>query len=192
MNESCHTYEWVTSHLAMGHVTHINKSCHTYQCTHINESCHTYEWADCVCPFVDLVQSPMLETTLLQKRHCLLHTYTPSYIHMKSHTYIQLCIYRSAYSRWITTILHREALSFTFNTHLYVCVYILSYIHIYIYAYIHMYVYRHMYVCAYICMFVCHIVCSGARVCTYARISVRVHAFVCVFFCVTRLLLQGW
>jgi len=31
MNESCHTYEWVISHIWMGHVTHINDSSHTYE-----------------------------------------------------------------------------------------------------------------------------------------------------------------
>ena len=35
MNKSCHTYEWVMSHMWMSHVTHMNQSCHT-------ESCHTY------------------------------------------------------------------------------------------------------------------------------------------------------
>ena len=40
MNESCHTYEWVMSHIWMSHVTHMNESCHIY----MNESCHTYEW----------------------------------------------------------------------------------------------------------------------------------------------------
>jgi len=29
MNESCHTYEWVMSHIWMSHVTHMNESCHT-------------------------------------------------------------------------------------------------------------------------------------------------------------------
>ena len=54
MNESCHTYEWVMSHIWMSHVTQMNESCHTYEwvmsyiwmshVTHMNESCHTYEW----------------------------------------------------------------------------------------------------------------------------------------------------
>ena len=53
-NESCHTYEWVMSHIWMSHVTHTNESRHTYEwvmshiwkslVTHLNESCHTYEW----------------------------------------------------------------------------------------------------------------------------------------------------
>ena len=54
VNESCHTYEWVMSHLWTRHATHMNESCHTYEwvvshiwmshVTHMNESCHTYEW----------------------------------------------------------------------------------------------------------------------------------------------------
>jgi len=53
MNGSCHTYEWVMSHIWMSHVTHMNEPCHTYEwvmshiwtshATHMNESCHTYE-----------------------------------------------------------------------------------------------------------------------------------------------------
>jgi len=30
MNESCHTYAWVTSHVCMSHVTHMHESRHTY------------------------------------------------------------------------------------------------------------------------------------------------------------------
>ena len=54
MNESCHTCEWVMSHIWMSHVTHVNESCHICEwvmshiwmshVTHVNESCHTYEW----------------------------------------------------------------------------------------------------------------------------------------------------
>jgi len=31
VNESCHTYEWVMSHIWMSHVTHASESCHTYE-----------------------------------------------------------------------------------------------------------------------------------------------------------------
>ena len=54
MNELCHTYEWVMSHIWMSHVSHMNESCHTYEwvmshiwmshVTHMNESSLTYEW----------------------------------------------------------------------------------------------------------------------------------------------------
>ena len=54
MNESCHTYEcvmshiyeWVMSHVRMSHVTRMNASCHTYEWVNrwVKESCHTYEW----------------------------------------------------------------------------------------------------------------------------------------------------
>ena len=66
VNEACHTYERVMSHLWMGHVTHMNGSCLTWEwvmpqlwmslvthkcimsyvwmshVTPVNESCHTY------------------------------------------------------------------------------------------------------------------------------------------------------
>jgi len=53
MNESCHTYEWVMSHIWLRHVTHMTEACHTCDwgmshiwrshVTHVNEACHTYE-----------------------------------------------------------------------------------------------------------------------------------------------------
>jgi len=58
MNESCHTYEWVMSHIWMSHVTHMNESCHTYEwvmshirsshvtcklvMSHVKEACHVW------------------------------------------------------------------------------------------------------------------------------------------------------
>jgi len=45
LNESCHTCEWVMSHICRSHVTHMNESCHTYEgVTPMDEACHTYEW----------------------------------------------------------------------------------------------------------------------------------------------------
>ena len=58
MNESCHTYEWVMSHILMSrvpqyewvmwHIWFINQvncpSKDLSHVTHMNESCHTYEW----------------------------------------------------------------------------------------------------------------------------------------------------
>jgi len=40
MNESCHTYEWVMSHIWMSCVTHMNELCHRYEWG----MSHTYEW----------------------------------------------------------------------------------------------------------------------------------------------------
>ena len=54
MNESCHTYERVMSHVEMSHITRMNELDHTYECvmshiwtshaTRMNESCHTLRW----------------------------------------------------------------------------------------------------------------------------------------------------
>jgi len=66
MNESCHTNDWVMSHIWMRHVTHVDdhpyvlsfhlllQLCHTRECvmqylwmshvTRVNESCHMYAW----------------------------------------------------------------------------------------------------------------------------------------------------
>jgi len=44
LDESCHTHEWVMSHIWMSHVTHMNESCHTYEwvMSHIRMSHVTY------------------------------------------------------------------------------------------------------------------------------------------------------
>ena len=52
-NESCHMYEWVTSHTWMSHFAYMNVSCHTYEwvisriwvchVTRMDESFHVYE-----------------------------------------------------------------------------------------------------------------------------------------------------
>jgi len=64
INESCHAYEWVMSHIRMSHVAHMKEPCHTYDSasflfggycgliwmrhvTHTNEACHTHEWGMC-------------------------------------------------------------------------------------------------------------------------------------------------
>ena len=54
MNESCHTCEWVMSHIWLSHVIHMNESCYTCEwvtshmsmshVTHVNESCRICEW----------------------------------------------------------------------------------------------------------------------------------------------------
>jgi len=54
LNPSCHTYEWVMSHIWMSHVTYMNESCRIYECmrshiwmshdTHMNESCRKHKW----------------------------------------------------------------------------------------------------------------------------------------------------
>jgi len=54
MNESWHTYEWVTASIWMSHNIHMYESWHAAECvmqrvwmshgTHMNESCHTHEW----------------------------------------------------------------------------------------------------------------------------------------------------
>ena len=48
-DESCHTYEWVVSHVWMRHVTHMpyeRVSSHTWMShvTRMNKFCHTYDW----------------------------------------------------------------------------------------------------------------------------------------------------
>jgi len=76
MNESCHTYEWVTPHTWTSHVTRINESCHTYDRvmshtwmrhgTHTHESFHIHTWA---CHEIGGALTHVLRVTSHKWRH---------------------------------------------------------------------------------------------------------------------------
>ena len=74
MNESCHTYEWVMSHVWMSHVTHTHESWHAYEwvmspvrvvqhhcrstaVAHVHASCRTPYTYERVCHTYELVMS---------------------------------------------------------------------------------------------------------------------------------------
>jgi len=48
MNESCHTYEYITAYILMSHVTHRWVMCHvSKQSSTADESCDIYKWHMC-------------------------------------------------------------------------------------------------------------------------------------------------
>ena len=109
-NAPCHIYEWVRcelsihlfprfqifaahmsmschmSHVQMRHITHMNESCHTYECVmsqiwmshinHMNESCNTYK---CVMSQIWMSHMWALES------HSHLHTF-PAHMNESCHT----------------------------------------------------------------------------------------------------------
>jgi len=121
MNESCHTYEWVMSHIWMSHVTHINESWHVYErvmshiLSHVNhidisfytyvyltswESCHTYE---CVMARIRTSQViRMNESWYVYERvmsHKLSHV---NHVDVSFHTYVYLTSRESCHSyEWV-------------------------------------------------------------------------------------------
>ena len=67
MNESCHTYEWVMSHIWISHVPHMNESCPTYEWVMssvkyaflaIAIECHTYQCHTCFSSIPIAVRCP--------------------------------------------------------------------------------------------------------------------------------------
>jgi len=78
MNESCHTYEWVMSHIWMSHVTHTNASRHTHECV------MAYIWMSDT-PYFN--ESHEWVTPHTYMRHT--HTYTSHATHMNEwyHTF---------------------------------------------------------------------------------------------------------
>jgi len=59
MNELCHTYECVTSHVWISHVKWMEESCQTYQ----SVMSHTWTWCSC-----HTHEQECLEGSLIQKR----------------------------------------------------------------------------------------------------------------------------
>jgi len=78
MNESCHTWVWVMSHMCMSHVTHVYESCHTcvwvmsHMCMSagalILEAMGWLRWVGCFKIHVSLQNTGLFCRALLQKR----------------------------------------------------------------------------------------------------------------------------
>jgi len=93
MNESCHTYEWVMSHIWMSHVTPMNKSCHTHEwvmshtwMSHTYECVIAHEWMNYVIHALTHLESlthgthksrgiPFLQRSLISHTTESCHTY---------------------------------------------------------------------------------------------------------------------
>jgi len=86
MNESCHTYEWVMSHIWMSPVTHMNESWNdacvwrdSFMCVkwliHMCDMIHTFVWRDSF-----ILDDKLRESSDIQSNHYTL-------IHMREMTY---------------------------------------------------------------------------------------------------------
>jgi len=122
MNESCHTYEWVMSHIWMSHVTHMNESCHTceYVMAHVwmsHVTRMTCLWLQCVA----VNDTP----GCCRQRHNT-YQWVMSYMWMSRLTRV---------NRWlhITNLCMCVYIYIYIYTYIYICIYI--YINIYIYTY---------------------------------------------------------
>jgi len=124
MNESRHTYAWVTSHIWMSHVTHMNESRHTYEwvTSHINSTWRkkcTRSWylptrlegtvlftcgngfRTCSSSYTRCIHTNMhtyLHTYIHTRTYTLIHTYMRTYVHSHTHTYIQTYIHAFIYT----------------------------------------------------------------------------------------------
>jgi len=123
MNESCHTYEWVTSHIWMSHVTHMNESCHTYEwdSPHIwilitIVSNQTYEWirywvmSHIWKSHEESIKSQQLRLRLESQLRCDLW-------HLQL-THVVCQVSTSETETWHTTCLSCKCLSCAFYTHI--------------------------------------------------------------------------
>ena len=141
MNESCHTYEWVMSHIQTSHVTHMNESCHTYEwvmshiwmshVTHMKESFTHVTWLIRMCDVTDSHAWQDAFTCLT----CL-HTYDMTRNLSATHQYLSATHqYLSGTQRILSTSRHTSANIVRINMVIYV--YANTYIHIFIYMYIY-------------------------------------------------------
>jgi len=156
MNESCHTYEWVMSHIWMSHVTHMNESCHIYEWVMSqHNSCifcpHFHPWLVHICDLTHL-----LFGNVLWRRTLHSHVWHNSF----------------KFATWLIGIFAiLWHLSFAFTAFLIqTCVHI--YIPIYTYPpYVHICIYRYFYISSWaactlitghfseVCVCVCVCVC---------------------------------
>jgi len=98
MNESCHTNEWVVTHIWMSRVTHMNESCHTYEwltspvcmnhVTHMIQSCRAYE---CVMQHIQMSHTTHRNELCHTYAWVMTHTWTSHVTHMHAaHSFIRI------------------------------------------------------------------------------------------------------
>jgi len=94
-NESCQTYESVTSHVWMSYVTHMNESCGTYECVlhmcHFTYSSWTPGRGHDVCHMCDVTHWYVSLMNELRRRHdtwlIVMYRFTPvSYVWRVPHS----------------------------------------------------------------------------------------------------------
>ena len=133
VNESCHTYDWVMSHIWMRHVTHMNESCHTWYATFARDMAHSYVWHDL---FICITQhkSFMCVVWILSERWCLRPPRTcvyfitnvghDSFICVTWHDSFICLIHMCDMIHWyhqLIRIIHVCAMTHSYVNHLYEC-----------------------------------------------------------------------
>jgi len=115
LNTSCHTFEYVMSHVWICHVIHLNTSCHTFEYVvsytwirrviHLNTSCHTFEY---VVSYIWIRRVTHLNTS------CHTFEYVVSYIWIRHVTRLNLsrytCARLAAHTRTLT---HTHTFTYT-------------------------------------------------------------------------------
>ena len=91
INQSCHTYEWIMSHIWMSHVPHVNDSCHTYEwvVSHMNESCRF----QIIPNMIYIVMTRRSDKFNFSKHIFLMYTCVCVYIHIC----VCVCVYMYIY-----------------------------------------------------------------------------------------------
>ena len=112
VNELCHTYEWVVSHIWMSHVKHMNESCHIVTShsymwhdsfiyltclIRIHDMTHSYVWHDsfeCVTWLCDIYMSDVTHSYLLQRTiWWLIHTCEINHSWMGHENAYSICVF---------------------------------------------------------------------------------------------------
>ena len=101
MNESCRTYEWGMAHTGKSHVAHTNETCRTYECdrhvARMNAACRTFTWGNsCVWT----VMSHMWMRPTCRTYECSMsHIWMRYVAHMnatcRTYTWSNSCVWRS-------------------------------------------------------------------------------------------------
>jgi len=77
------SYAWVMSYVWISHVTHMDESCHPYECVlYMNESCHTKEWVlshiwmSHIIHMSGVTHMDEIHVTHVRYKHAHTHTHT--------------------------------------------------------------------------------------------------------------------
>jgi len=156
VNESCHTYERVMSHIWMSHVTRANESCHAYEWVMTDMQYDPFSRVmDPIYLYIYIYIYMYIQICIyvykLSRVHVTWHIFHVRYAWVMTHTYLvswpHKCHMRWLFDMWTSFVTYEwvtsdmcESCMTTSHESLtlYICIYIYVSIYIWIYLYIYM------------------------------------------------------
>jgi len=121
INESCHTYKWVVSHLQFNRVTHMNELFHIciINVSRVYALCSTHEWDIVLRPRETCVSDReiIMMISLGRKTMSLRDTHTHTHTRTHTHTCLYVCMRYAAHMQriWIGNVTHMSESCHTYE-----------------------------------------------------------------------------